>query len=96
MSGQPTTGPWRVERWLESGPNMQVVGADDQVVAIAAGLLRPVDELEANARLIAAAPDLLAAVHELMDCGPSPRVREWRIAMAKAEAAVAKAEGRQP
>ena len=57
--------------------------------------LRPEDapELLANARLIAAAPDLLALLKELVDIeGPQPGHVEW---FGRVQAAIAKAEGRQ-
>lgn len=48
---------------------------------------------EANANLIAAAPDLLAALKELLTFAPSPW-SEQRHAIERSEAAIAKAEGR--
>lgn len=51
-------------------------------------------EMEANARLIAAAPDMLALLKELIDIeGSQPGTAAWA---AKVFAAIAKAEGRTP
>lgn len=52
------------------------------------------ERLMANARLIAAAPELLAALQELLDIeGPQPGTSEWAM---KASAAVSKATGTAP
>ena len=67
-------------------------------------LKRVVDEAEANARLIAAAPDMLEALHDVLRYCVTPsglpdknkgRTPEQDAAMAKAKAAIAKAEGNQ-
>jgi hypothetical protein len=52
------------------------------------------DEDEANARLIAAAPDLLEALRRLLDSGDVRDAAE-KGALAAARAAIAKAEGQQ-
>lgn len=57
------------------------------------------DEMEANARLIAAAPDLLAALEELVDWQNGPPLLGpkwepgWNNAMSMVRAAIAKALG---
>jgi hypothetical protein len=51
-------------------------------------------DTEANARLIAAAPDLLEALVMLMHCGPHPRMGEWKRAVQNAASAIDKAEGK--
>jgi hypothetical protein len=53
---------------------------------------------EANAKLFAAAPELLAACIELMEAGVGPEWPEvasrlWDMAVSKGEAAIAKATG---
>ena len=96
-----TPGPWRVifknitdtpEVWAEPRPHQQymiaLLGRNDT--------LRPA---EANARLIAAAPDLLAALEAahaaltLAALGSSNAQQEARTAKARVEAAIAKARG---
>jgi hypothetical protein len=52
-------------------------------------------EKEANARLIAAAPDLAEALVMLMHCGPQPCMGEWKRAIQNAAAAIDKAAGRE-
>jgi hypothetical protein len=51
--------------------------------------LRTEDETEANARLIAAAPDLLEALQAMLSVGQPEGLAE------KARAAIAKAEGQE-
>jgi hypothetical protein len=104
---QHTTGPWDVA--TGHGWNYAMVGpADaDHYVAAVYGLTK--DESndrevqEANARLIAAAPDLLAALTELQDAlasmtkmaysGPQGTTRQFGEARKAAAAAIAKATG---
>lgn len=66
----PTPGPWRVSDFERraGGVTRHVMGADDFAVAYLDG--RSAEEHEANARLIAAAPEMLAALkeqHEAID-----------------------------
>lgn len=56
---------------------------------------RSKEETEANAHLIAAAPDLLEALKGLMDSAADGG-RPYGEAREKAEAAIEKAEGRKP
>lgn len=78
-----TPGPWEVQ-------NMTVFNSGCMFVANCDGL-GDVDRMEisrANARLIAAAPDLLAALKVLVDnggIGPEQMFRDARAAIAKAE-----------
>ena len=64
-----TAGPWRVERigWTEVNP-LEIWAAGSQSMTLAQIIGRPSPEIEANARLIAAAPALLEALQELMHC----------------------------
>lgn len=55
------------------------------------GFISDVDTI-ANARLVAAAPNLYAACREVADCSPRDRLR-FRAAIAMAHAALAKADG---
>ncbi len=92
-----TPGPWHIEGqdivddnrlWLIT----RTISTDDEAIAA-------VDE--ANARLIAAAPDLLAALKQLVtdygDClmsdVPGPTDADGLAVFAAARAAIAKAEG---
>lgn len=91
---KPTPGPWtatkgftRIER---------VVATDGKSVASTGNTpSRTSEEREANARLIAAAPDLLSAADAVVrfdhkNGGPS----EWNELMRNLESAIAKAEGK--
>lgn len=94
MNGH-TPGPWR----LRPTDDCEVIDATDAEVACICGDYNEPDLwplMEANARLIAAAPELLAALVGLLvsDEGLawcSPGARERQLA---ARAAIAKAEGR--
>jgi hypothetical protein len=86
-----TPGPWRVGKRAK----MRIVAGDDDTVASTGG--DPTMPAEANARLIAAAPDMYEALGALLelhggimngcDC------ESCKIAL-RARAAIAKAEGR--
>lgn len=68
---EPTPGPWRVDESYLDGPLLDVVAQGGLTVC---GCGRPSeDNAEANARLIAAAPDLLAASVNLLDALYGPR-----------------------
>lgn len=94
MTAQHTPGPWtarpednyrRAEvTWNERGdPIAEVFGPSR-------------DQRQANARLIAAAPDLLKALRAVMggQIGGQPDMDAERFRLARA--AIAKAEGREP
>lgn len=65
MTTKHTPGPW-VRRNIASARDIYIGAADDggapSVAIVPARVNRPADEADANARLIAAAPDLLAAL----------------------------------
>lgn len=101
---QHTPGPWRAGTWGALQEHaVVVIDQWDEQVADTSDLLKDWAICEANARLIATAPDLLAAcnaltarLHALVtsgDCG------NWSIededSYMAAIAAIAKAEGRQ-
>lgn len=95
-----TPGPWewytnpiRGEKCLTNGPTMKfLVGSDGQGFAHTVGLQEPQDE--ANAQLMVAAPDLLAALKRLRDLDVDCAQEADRSAWATAHAAIAKAEGK--
>ena len=64
MSGH-TPGPWRTDDRYRGAILAEVSSGPPPQVAMATG--RGVEELDANASLIAAAPELLAALHALVD-----------------------------
>lgn len=92
-----TPGPWRV--WIErDGGRIAILevcetqdrGRHQHFASIA----RHWPEAEANARLIAAAPELLGLLQELIDIeGPQPGTAGWAD---KARAAIQRATGEQP
>lgn len=91
-----TPGPWRVYpvMWPDDEvtfDSFRILGADNVSPAIVFG---GVEEAPYNARLIAAAPELLEALRDLVDAvGTNPD--EWlKQPMAYARRAIAKAEGK--
>jgi hypothetical protein len=86
-----TPGPWSCERIWDTHTARIHARVDGGVpVALAeAFTMRETGQREANARLVAAAPDLLALLIELTDIeGPLPGNAAWAR---KVEAAIAKA-----
>ena len=99
-----TPGPWTVEhcRNEDGSPFLSISGqgplgawlADIQPGSINGKPLDVTQMHEANARLIAAAPDLLAALKEMTELKHFTATRsEKESADAKARAAIAKAKG---
>lgn len=90
MTHEHTPGPWRAtkERRGREQTTLDIRDGDGRQVAMCNGYVAQNDEEEAfaNARLIAAAPDLLAAAKMVME-NPGHK------AIAMLEAAIAKAEG---
>ena len=84
-----TSGPWRVDNnhgslWVESD-------CENLVVQVAKGIGSELDH--ANARLIAATPDLLASLEEVLAyC--KEHGHDW-MCMAQARATIMKATGEQ-
>lgn len=88
-----TPGPWRIERVATLKSEWSIDDEYGEPIAITMPRLDE-DQEDANARLIAAAPDLLAALEMLADHAPSV-FAGFRPADAyeQARAAIAKAKG---
>ena len=82
-----TQGPWQAVKWTCHAAT--TIKAGDVVVAECSGFGRYADESLADARLIAAAPDLLAALQEIVKNDPYNQSSSGIIA----RAAIAKATG---
>ena len=101
--GVPTPGPWIVETDVFGKLDISVfagVVRYDSRIAMIQGRESPDDTSPpretalANAHLIAAAPDLLAACHKFIQSMRSGQREKCDVALVMANAAVAKAEGR--
>ena len=96
MSDKHTPGPWKIteddyghEHWFGGAGEGQIC-VNGWVNGGCKKYPSKWRKLQANARLIAAAPELLAALKALTDNG---RVPPTGAAFSKARAAIAKAEG---
>jgi hypothetical protein len=94
-----TPGPWKVYRYSDSQNAPQWTVGTEGGTRIADNLERglPQDEAQANASLIASAPDLLGALRRLLDCpccNEDDQEDETCEAIEKAIDALTKAEGR--
>lgn len=87
-SSPHTSGPWRVSKFN----SMYVVAENGMQLARCSG--SPGGEGEANARLIAAAPDMLEALRMIADIGEASQSINSLAHIAKiARATLAKVEG---
>ena len=88
-AGKPTPGPWETSVNDEGQWDVCAEGGGDMVADLSAS-----EHGEADARLIAAAPDLLAALKAMFadacDCGPDVHCRSCELGLR----AIAKAEGK--
>ena len=110
MTTKHTPGPWLLRTTPTSAGLCHIVSAADWRGAFiyGDGIRKGVDdalpkaqELAANARLIAAAPDLLEALQALVNQSlqrgvPTDPGHPGRIALALAESAISKATGEEP
>lgn len=90
MEEKYTPGPWEVD-----GPRIY---STTKTLVATVGLFRSLETASANARLIAAAPDLLAALESLLEWAadvhdPMKQSRINYSGMDAARAAIAKAKG---
>lgn len=83
-----TPGTWQVSHQRE---DLILVGTDAQNVAEMIHDAVDLDEIEANARLISAAPELLAALKGFLHADPDVFADE----LAAARAAIAKVQGKE-
>jgi hypothetical protein len=92
MNKQHTPGPWHFGTSSDSSfYKRNIAGADGYHVALTSS--RDVSEVDANAQLIAAAPELLAALEEVLAyC--SEHGHDW-MCMAEARSVILKATGEQ-
>ena len=95
-----TAGPWHVGTANGTAVNHAIM-ADDMVIGRAMAFGHPVgigwhENSEANARLMAAAPDLLAALEVIVKfLGDGPELPPGLKLYERAQAAIAKAKGAQ-
>ena len=92
MTVKHTAGPWIASTIVGREPEVLMVGGGDDGSLIVADVRFDygLDTVRANANLIAAAPDLLAALQELLEHEPEEMVGVWY----NARTAVAKATGK--
>lgn len=96
MSARFTPGPWQILRSADNYP-YQIADDTGDLVTRWGFLIKPASPMaEANAALIAAAPDLYEALRELFATLDPERPGSPGSTLEKARAAIAKAEGRQP
>ena len=94
-----TPGPWMIERYGSHKDLVIAPGADIETAGIAEVDRRPGDPdgPTPNARLIAAAPEMLEALRSLADAVDVTEIPQWVPALGTAydaaRAAIAKAEG---
>lgn len=88
MTQKHTQGPWNL-MYPDNPFDGFVAGPDDKLVAVGMG-----DDTRANARLIAAAPEILDALEQIVSLFPYfPAGSDERKALELAQEAIAKATG---
>ena len=97
-----TKGPWRARCMGSEGSIVWMDGKDEKqhprIGMVASCTMRPFDESNANALLIASAPELLEACKEIImviDNEGIARGKYYGKAINMAEQAIAKAEGKE-
>ena len=96
MEAKHTTGPWVID-WNVS--RLDIFGSDETTLVASlrrSPLSQSIDEAaRSNARLIAAAPELLDSLSEIFDyAGGADSALHDEYVMDRARAAIAKAEGK--
>jgi hypothetical protein len=93
MTTQHTPGPWSIDWNFIVAPDPSGEHADVYIAEIAEsdedGRIPSEDQIEANARLIAAAPDLLAALQHVLERATMPGFLRDEVKAAIARATVA-------
>ena len=94
-----TPGPWKAVEWSDDRIEFTAgyeFSADGHLLPLDSMSTNNYDEVHANARLIAAAPDLLEALMLMLDqFTKTPSTLKDSEARCKAHAAIAKAMGEQ-
>jgi hypothetical protein len=95
-----TPGPWAVKRLRDDGVTYIHAPSRDYFIATAhdwrSDPVEVWDEADANARLIAAAPSLADALRDLLGYLESPALHDAAVAIPRARAALALADGSKP
>lgn len=105
LNKEYTPGPWKYHLGKGASPRFhiqseggyQIASTPELTTSRTAKLVTDFDEnlvREANAALIASAPDLLAACKSMLTIAYSRKVSEVQAACAECESAIARAEGR--
>jgi hypothetical protein len=96
-NGKHTAGPWHYDHTHNSHPGAHRVVAPDGAIIADYGWLQRFNEAEANARLIAAAPELLEAAWQAIEALNTGSDSDYVAMRIKAKqilaAAINKAEG---
>ena len=87
-----TNGPWLITT-IDGADCLMVGGGDGSDVVADIRTDRPEDEVEANARLIAAAPEMFEALKKLAEC--SKEIPLMKYEQGLVDKAIAHAEGRE-
>ncbi len=90
MNTQHAQGPWTVDGLVTK--DLDVISPDGRIAMIDCDDC-DADTLEANARLIAAAPDLLAALQAIVTGNVYGNPTQWNLAIDRGIAAIKKATG---
>jgi len=97
MKTKHTQGPWNTDEQVIFASSGEAVASTWKFGQFDTGGRGSHAEADANARLIAAAPDLLALVCEMLNIaeidGMDENSNVWRSAMISARAAITKAQG---
>ena len=90
-----TKGDWKITKW-NGGHGFNVFGDDGFVASVpmSTGLKHTMRECQANAQLIAAAPDLYEALKELLDALGNPTEVPPYEVVSSASKALLKTEGK--
>lgn len=92
---QHTNGPWLITT-IDGADCLMVGGGDGSDVVADIRTDHPADEVEANAHLMASAPEMLEALKTLAECSKdSPEFALMKYEQGVIDKAIAHAEGRE-